>query len=139
MYIIPVGQNPTGAVNMPFLEILTGLELTRSKRLCLLKGRWRYMIFASNLVNAPQLTEGSEILFNRCIDIIIVEDDPYYFLQEGPYKLPSERSGTFGDLAFNGSDEEYIASLAPSFLSYVYFELPFLYLICYQDLTTKDG
>lgn len=30
MYIIPVGQNPTGAVNIPFLEILTGLELTFS-------------------------------------------------------------------------------------------------------------
>jgi hypothetical protein len=97
------------------------------------------MIFASNLVKAPQLTELT--VSNFCTDIIIVEDDPYYFLQEGPYTLPSERSGKSKDLAFSHSDEEYIASLAPSFLSYVYFELmlPFLYLICYQDLTTKDG
>ena len=75
------------------------------------------MIFASNLVKALQLTEVTET--NYCTDIIIVEDDPYYFLQEGPYTLPSERSGKFEDLAFNDSDEEYIASLAPSFLSYV--------------------
>ena len=57
MYIIPVGQNPTGAVNIPFPETLTGPELTCSSRLCLLKGRRKYMIFASNLVKAPQLTQ----------------------------------------------------------------------------------
>ena len=97
------------------------------------------MIFASNLVEAPQLTEVT--VSNCCADIIIVEDDPYYFLQEGPYTRPSERSGKSEDLALNrdDSDEEYIASLAPSFLTYVYFKFPFLYLICYQDLTTKDG
>ena len=137
MYIIPVGQNPTGAVNIPFPEMLMGPVITCSQRLCLLKGRRRYMIFASNLVEAPQLTEVT--VSNCCTDIIIVEDDPYYFLQEGPYTLPSERSGKSEDFAHNDSDEEYIASLAPSFLSYVYFELAFLYLICYQDLTTKDG
>ena len=137
MYIIPVGQNPTGAVNMPFLKILTGPELTCSQRLCLLKGRKRYMIFASNLVEVPQLTGVT--VSDCCADIIIVEDDPYYFLQEGPYTLPSERSGKSEDLALGDSDEEYIASLAPSFLSYVCFEPPFLCLICCQGLTTKDG
>lgn len=48
-------------------------------------------------------------------DIIIVEDDPYYFLQEGPYILPYRRA-----LVPEGSepsDEEYLRSLAPSFLA----------------------
>lgn len=54
-----------------------------------------------------------------------MEDDPYYFLQEGPYTLPSERTGKSNDLVFNDSDEEYIASLAPSFLSYVQLQTPF--------------
>ena len=85
------------------------------------------MIFAWNLVRPQQLIEVT--VSNCCTDIIIVEDDPYYFLQEGPYTLPSERSGRSEDLAFNDSDEEYIASLTPSFLSYVYFEVSFLYLI----------
>ena len=31
MYIIPVGQNPTGAVNIPLPEALIGPELTFSK------------------------------------------------------------------------------------------------------------
>ena len=76
---------------------------------------------------------------NCCADIIIVEDDPYYFLQEGPYTIPSQRSGKSEDSALGDSDEEYIASLAPSFLSYVYFEPHFLSLICFEDLITKDG
>ena len=57
MYIVPVGQNPTGAVNISFPETLTSPELICSQRLCLLKGRRKYMIFASNLVKAPQLTQ----------------------------------------------------------------------------------
>ena len=60
-----------------------------------------------------------------------MEDDPYYFLQEGPYTPPSERSGKSEDSVLDDSDdsEKYIASLAPSFLSCVYFELSHLYLI----------
>jgi len=68
------------------------------------------------------LAQRKKEIYDICIefDIIIVEDDPYYFLQEGPYTLPSERSGKSKDMAFSHSDEEYIASLAPSFLSFDY-------------------
>lgn len=78
------------------------------------------------------LTHSSDSL-KYCADIIIVEDDPYYFLQEGPYTPPSERSGKSEDSVLDDSDdsEKYIASLAPSFLSYAYFELPHLYLILF--------
>jgi aromatic amino acid aminotransferase I len=48
-------------------------------------------------------------------DIIIVEDDPYYFLQEGPYILPYQRPSVLG--GSEPSDEEYLGSLAPSFLA----------------------
>ena len=68
-------------------------------------------------------------LSNCCADIIIVEDDPYYFLQEGPYTPPSERAGKSEDSTLDDSDEKYIASLAPSFLSYVHFDLSLLCLI----------
>jgi aromatic amino acid aminotransferase I len=68
------------------------------------------------------LAQRKKEIYDICVefDIIIVEDDPYYFLQEGPYTLPSERSGNSKDMAFSLSDEEYIASLAPSFLSFDY-------------------
>lgn len=96
------------------------------------------MISASNLVKAtPSPTFKS--LSNCCVDIIIVEDDPYYFLQEGTYTPPSERSGKSDHSALDDSDEKYIASLSPSFLSYVYSAVILLYLICCQDLITKDG
>ena len=51
------------------------------------------------------------------LDIIIVEDDPYYFLQAGTYHPKAERSST----VIQGGDEDatFIASLAPSFLKWV--------------------
>jgi aromatic amino acid aminotransferase I len=82
LYIIPVGQNPTGAT---------------------------------------MLAQRKKEIYDICVefDVIIVEDDPYYFLQEGPYTPPSERSRKKLVL----DDEEYIASLAPSFLACVYSEV----------------
>ncbi|KAF8165378.1 pyridoxal phosphate-dependent transferase [Crassisporium funariophilum] len=78
MYIIPVGQNPTGAT----------MQFKRKQE-----------------------------IYNICVefDIIIVEDDPYYFLQEGPYVPQPHRLKSVGDI--EPSDEQYIASLAPSFLA----------------------
>ncbi|KAJ3501035.1 hypothetical protein NLJ89_g9522 [Agrocybe chaxingu] len=81
MYIVPVGQNPTGAT---------------------------------------MLSARKKEIYDICVeyDIIIVEDDPYYFMQEGPYVAPSRRTpcGTGRELG----DEEYINSLAPSFLRFDY-------------------
>ncbi|KAF8913865.1 pyridoxal phosphate-dependent transferase [Gymnopilus junonius] len=80
MYVVPVGQNPTGAT--------MGAE--RKKE-----------------------------IYSICVefDVIIVEDDPYYFLQEGPYRSPSQR---LREQQTEMTDEKYIASLAPSFLKFDY-------------------
>jgi len=56
------------------------------------------------------------------IDIIIVEDDPYFFLQEGPYSPRSQRQTH--EVTSEGGEEEYIASLAPSFVKYAIFLFP---------------
>ncbi|KAF9569073.1 PLP-dependent transferase [Agrocybe pediades] len=81
MYIVPVGQNPTGAT----------MGAARKKA-----------------------------IYEICVkyDVIIVEDDPYYFLQEGPYVHPSLRSSRVKHTQL--TDEEYIANLAPSFLRFDY-------------------
>ncbi|GAA5942774.1 aminotransferase-like domain-containing protein [Sporobolomyces koalae] len=50
-------------------------------------------------------------------DVIIVEDDPYYFLQAGPYSPPSVRAQS--DRAKSSrseTDEEFLKSLVPSYL-----------------------
>ena len=47
-------------------------------------------------------------------DIIIVEDDPYYFLQEGEYKPKSERVNA----TVKHESDKFIASLAPSYLKF---------------------
>jgi aromatic amino acid aminotransferase I len=80
MYIVPVGQNPTGAT---------------------------------------MLAKRKKEIYDICVeyDVIIVEDDPYYFLQEGQYRLPSRRSpSSMAEL----SDEQFINSLTPSFLAFDY-------------------
>ncbi|GLB33773.1 putative aminotransferase class I and II [Lyophyllum shimeji] len=49
-------------------------------------------------------------------DIIIVEDDPYYSLQQGPYVPPADRSIYCSGVA--DEDDEFIAHLAPSYLRF---------------------
>lgn len=58
--------------------------------------------------------ERKQEIYDICVefDVLIAEDDPYYFLQEGPYVRKTERSTS---VQFN-SDKEYLSHLAPSFL-----------------------
>jgi aromatic amino acid aminotransferase I len=51
-------------------------------------------------------------------DIIIIEDDPYFFLQEGPYIPKSERVAQISR-STNDDEAAYVSSLAPSFLKYL--------------------
>lgn len=70
--------------------------------------------------NPTGMTTGSrrkKELYDICVefDIIIVEDDPYYFLQEGPYVPKAQRQ--------NGADvirdpEHWIETLSPSYLRF---------------------
>ncbi|KAJ6613492.1 PLP-dependent transferase [Mycena sp. CBHHK59/15] len=59
-------------------------------------------------------------IYQICVefDIIIVEDDPYYFLQEGPYTPKLQRAHEGG----SGPDDDirFLASLAPSYLKVDY-------------------
>ncbi|KAL5507793.1 hypothetical protein ACEPAH_5411 [Sanghuangporus vaninii] len=61
-------------------------------------------------------------IYNICVefDIIIVEDDPYYFLQEGPYVPRNIRSSASSSSKSKDEISDYIASLAPSFLKFDY-------------------
>ncbi|KAL4247015.1 Class-I pyridoxal-phosphate-dependent aminotransferase-like protein [Abortiporus biennis] len=54
-------------------------------------------------------------IYDICVeyDIIIVEDDPYYFLQEGPYHLKFEREARSSSTT---DTESFFANLAPSYL-----------------------
>lgn len=54
-------------------------------------------------------------IYDVCVefDVLIVEDDPYYFLQQGEYKMKSER---VSQSSAKHDSAAFIASLAPSFL-----------------------
>ncbi|KAF7792821.1 hypothetical protein EIP86_003921 [Pleurotus ostreatoroseus] len=62
--------------------------------------------------------ERKKAIYDICVeyDIIIVEDDPYYFLQEGEYKPKSERVNA----TVKHESDKFIASLAPSYLKFDY-------------------
>ena len=49
-------------------------------------------------------------------DVIIVEDDPYYFLQQGAYKPKSERSTA----SVKHDEDKFLSGLAPSYLRFDY-------------------
>jgi len=50
--------------------------------------------------------------------VIIVEDDPYFFLQEGLY-IPKSRRANSNNIS-TGDEESYVSSLEPSFLKFDY-------------------
>ncbi|KAG8956190.1 hypothetical protein FRC04_004266 [Tulasnella sp. 424] len=77
MYLVPIGQNPSGAT----------MDTQRKKEIYDLAVKY---------------------------DIIIVEDDPYYFLQEGPYKPQSYRQRR----ANPEEPETWLSTLSPSFLKF---------------------
>jgi len=74
-----------------------------------------------NPTGATMATARKKEIYEVCVefDIIIVEDDPYYFLQEGPYvpKASRKRETPLDRLS---EEERYVASLAPSFLKFDY-------------------
>ncbi|KAF9534895.1 PLP-dependent transferase [Crepidotus variabilis] len=76
MYIVPIGQNPTGAT--------MGVE-------------------------------RKQAIYDICVeyDVLIVEDDPYFFLQLGDYLPPAMRSTKYQD-----ADQVFIDHLSPSFLRF---------------------
>jgi aromatic amino acid aminotransferase I len=53
----------------------------------------------------------------------IVEDDPYYFLQQGPYVPKTDRVEE--QIEVSVDSEAYIANLVPSFLKYAGHHFPF--------------
>ncbi|KZV91707.1 PLP-dependent transferase [Exidia glandulosa HHB12029] len=61
--------------------------------------------------------DRKKAIYEVCVeyDILIIEDDPYYFLQEGTYVRKSDRQGS---RTLGGDD--FIRSLTPSYLSVDY-------------------
>ncbi|OJA14663.1 hypothetical protein AZE42_02405 [Rhizopogon vesiculosus] len=85
MYIVPVGQNPSGST----------MSVARKKQ-----------------------------IYDVCVkyDVIIVEDDPYYFLQLGTYIFKEDRSSGATPSGRPSPEESkrYISTLTPSFLNFDY-------------------
>ncbi|TDL29994.1 PLP-dependent transferase [Rickenella mellea] len=75
-----------------------------------------------NPTGATMGAKRKKEIYDICVefDVIIVEDDPYYFLQEGAY-VPKDRrsSGAVGGQK-EEDEEAFLARLAPSFIKFDY-------------------
>ncbi|KAF4119410.1 aromatic amino acid aminotransferase I / 2-aminoadipate transaminase [Geosmithia morbida] len=89
LYIVPVGSNPTG----------TSISFDRRKEI--------YSICVE--YGKTILSDHWSHTHNEAVDIIIVEDDPYYFLQYPGYKQTGSKSKI--------STKDFLSDLSPSFLS----------------------
>ncbi|KAI0685029.1 pyridoxal phosphate-dependent transferase [Cytidiella melzeri] len=71
-----------------------------------------------NPSGATMAEERKKAIYAVCVefDVIIVEDDPYYFLQQGLYKPKAERSSE----PLKHDTDKFLTSLAPSYLRYDY-------------------
>jgi len=68
-----------------------------------------------NPTGSTMRAQRKKEIYDICVkfDVIIAEDDPYFFLQEGPYVSRKERP-----IPVELSNEAFIASLEPSYLRY---------------------
>jgi aromatic amino acid aminotransferase I len=72
-----------------------------------------------NPTGSTQSKERRQELYKICQkhDVIIVEDEPYYFLQMDPYIVPDINSETEPEVPVPKTPAELLASLVPSYLS----------------------
>lgn len=77
-----------------------------------------------NPTGAIMHAERKQAIYDICVmyDVIIVEDDPYYFLQFPQYKRQSERSlrSHIPDTVSPESSEKFLNTLTPSFIKFDY-------------------
>ncbi|KDR83779.1 hypothetical protein GALMADRAFT_110657 [Galerina marginata CBS 339.88] len=115
---VPVSMDGQGMSSVALRELLsTWDEETRG----IPRPRVMYTVpVGQNPTGATMEAQRKKEIYKVCVefDVIIVEDDPYYFLQEGPYVHRSQRSS--GTEQTELDDERYIEGLAPSFLRFDY-------------------
>ncbi|KAI0265959.1 PLP-dependent transferase [Gloeopeniophorella convolvens] len=96
IYTVPVGQNPSGAVRPPTsrpARLLSHHTHTHTQTMSLAR---------------------KQAIYDVCVefDLIIAEDDPYFFLQLGEYAPKAHRATEAED----PDGARFLASLVPSFL-----------------------
>lgn len=116
---VPVGMDGEGMCADALREVLSGWDAE-------VRGMPRPHVMytvpvGQNPTGATMGSQRKKDIYDICVeyDIIIVEDDPYYFLQEGPYHPPSHSSRT-NKARDPLTLESYIDGLAPSYLRFDY-------------------
>lgn len=115
MYTVPIGQNPSGAVSYSFTEMPNFHSHSYVLRPWVGSASGKFTMSVSNSVSEIKTVVRSSSKLNL-VDVIIVEDDPYFFLQFEEYKARFERSTA----SVKHDEDRFLTSLAPSYLQFDY-------------------
>ncbi|EPS98782.1 hypothetical protein FOMPIDRAFT_1024508 [Fomitopsis schrenkii] len=115
MRAVPVAMDQDGMSAAALRKVLAEWDsVTQRKRPHVL-----YTVpVGQNPVGSTMGAARKKEIYDVCVeyDIIIVEDDPYFFLQQGEYSPKAARADSMDAI----SEEAWISTLAPSFLKFDY-------------------
>ncbi|TFY57906.1 hypothetical protein EVJ58_g6740 [Rhodofomes roseus] len=115
MHAVPVAMDKDGMNPAALRKVLAEWDTTT-------QGKRPHVLYTvpvgQNPVGSTMGATRKKAIYDVCVefDIIIVEDDPYFFLQQGEYVPKASRA----DTADASSEDAWLAGLAPSFLRFDY-------------------
>ncbi|KAI0921014.1 hypothetical protein AcW1_004869 [Taiwanofungus camphoratus] len=118
MFAIPVAMDKDGMSSTDLRKVLS--EWDEKARGCKRPHVMYTVPVGQNPVGSTMGATRKKEIYDVCVeyDVVIVEDDPYFFLQQGVYVPKSERISQSALSTFN--DAEWLASLDPSYLKFDY-------------------
>ncbi|KZT71526.1 PLP-dependent transferase [Daedalea quercina L-15889] len=115
IYPVPVALDKDGMSSAALRNVLAGWDATT-------QGKRPHVMYTvpvgQNPVGSTMGAARKKEIYEICVeyDVVIVEDDPYFFLQEGEYVPKASRPESVDTV----SEESWLAGLAPSFLKFDY-------------------
>ncbi|CCL98270.1 uncharacterized protein FIBRA_00264 [Fibroporia radiculosa] len=118
MHAVPIPMDKDGMSSTDLRSILAGWD--EKARGCKRPHVMYTVPVGQNPCGYTMSSIRKKEIYNICVeyDIIIVEDDPYYFMQQEDYVPKSERSSQSTGKYVNEAD--WLASLSPSYLKFDY-------------------
>ncbi|TRM68096.1 pyridoxal phosphate-dependent transferase [Schizophyllum amplum] len=118
--VVPVGMDGQGMSAIALEQLLAEWDVEAHGGMA--RPRVMYTVpIGQNPTGATMGAQRKKEIYAVCVkyDVVIIEDDPYYFLQQGEYVPKAERVEE--DVVVHKDEEKhFVASLAPSFLKFDY-------------------
>lgn len=117
MHPVPVAMDKDGMSSIDLRKVLS--EWDETVRGCRRPHVMYTVPVGQNPCGSTMGATRKKEIYDVCVeyDVIIVEDDPYFFLQQGDYVPKTDRGS---ESASHLNDEDWLSSLDPSYLKFDY-------------------